>query len=355
MTDNGAAPAVSITGLTKIYGKTSSGRKTALDNLTLEVPRGSFTALLGPNGAGKSTCINILAGLVNPTSGKAEICGYDVVKKYRKARMKLGVVPQELVLDPFFPPFEALENYAAYYGIPKKKRRTAEIIEAVGLTDKARSPARKLSGGMRRRLLVAKALVHSPEVLILDEPTAGVDVDLRNQLWDYVRSLNEAGVTVILTTHYLEEAQELCDRIAIINQGKLIADESKDTLMRSMSLKKLTVVSAEPYGDIPDDGGLFNAVKLESDTKLTIEYDRQRVSFNDALAFARCTGADIIDIAVSEADLEDIFLHLTKKGVIPGNEEGGTAAPAPAKQPFYGTQRVHAADEDEEITLPPGA
>lgn len=313
-------PAVEIRGLSKIYGKTE--QKYALRGLDLTVPRGSFFALLGPNGAGKSTTINILSGLVTPTSGTASVCGHDVIKHYRKARRALGVVPQELMLDPFFTPREALENYAGYYGISKKKRRTDEIIAAVGLADKASSPARKLSGGMRRRLLVAKALVHNPEVLILDEPTAGVDVELRNQLWDYIRSLHRAGTTIILTTHYLEEAQELCDRIAIINHGKVIANETKEAMMHSLDRKKLTITAQEPFGDLPGyETGMFISATLVKENILILEYDRAVTKFHDALHYARSTGADIVDIAVAEADLEDVFLHLTKADTATENRQ----------------------------------
>jgi len=231
-------PAIKVHDLYKVYnGK--RGQKVALNHISLEVPEGSFFGLLGPNGAGKSTMINILAGLVNKTSGDAAICGYDIEKQAKQARTSIGIVPQELTLDPFFPPFEALENTAGFYGVPKSQRRTMEIITALGLADKAHSPARSLSGGMRRRLLIAKALVHSPKVLILDEPTAGVDVELRQQLWDYVKRLNkEKGTTVLLTTHYLEEAETLCDQIAVINHGKIISNDSKANILRVIDRKK---------------------------------------------------------------------------------------------------------------------
>ena len=244
--------AVSIKGLKKTYreGKAKT-YKEALKGIDLEIPQGSFFGLLGPNGAGKSTLINIMAGLTNKTSGTVTICGHDIVTGMRAARRSIGVVPQELVLDTFFTVREALEIHAGYYGVPKSQRRTSQIIEAMGLSDKADSHARRLSGGMRRRLLVAKALVHNPPVLVLDEPTAGVDVELRTQLWDYVKRLNKDGVTVLLTTHYLEEAQELCDQIAIINHGALIANESKKSLMGRIDSKQLVLKLAAPLRSIP--------------------------------------------------------------------------------------------------------
>jgi len=228
MSSSKSAPefAIETIGLTKVYA--ARGRqpaKMALDNVSLAIPRGSFFGLLGPNGAGKSTFINILAGLVTKSSGIARIWDTDVADDERAARCAIGVVPQELNLDPFFTPRELLEVQAGMYGVPKAERRTDEILEAVGLADKAHAYARTLSGGMRRRLLVAKAMVHSPPILVLDEPTAGVDIELRQQLWAYVKTLNQKGTTIVLTTHYLEEAEELCDRIAIIDQGQLVACE----------------------------------------------------------------------------------------------------------------------------------
>lgn len=203
--------AIRIDGLSKIY----EGGKQALDDVSLSVPRGMIYGLLGPNGAGKSTLINILSGMVRKTSGKASIWGFDIDEHPRNAKASIGIVPQEIVFDPFFTPLETLEIVAGLYGVPKGKRRSMELLRAVGLEDKANAYARTLSGGMKRRLLVAKAMVHSPPIIVLDEPTAGVDIELRQQLWDYVRQLNQQGVTVVLTTHYLEEAEELCDRIAI--------------------------------------------------------------------------------------------------------------------------------------------
>lgn len=220
--------AIEISNLSKIYQKSQkSAAKEALKSVNLKIKKGSFFGLLGPNGAGKSTIINILAGLVNKTAGEVKISGIDIDENPQKAKFKIGIVPQELVIDPFFTVRETLEIYAGYYGLKKSERRTDEIIAALGLKDKANAKPRSLSGGMRRRLLVAKALVHNPEILVLDEPTAGVDVELRNQLWNYVKNLNEQGTTILLTTHYLEEAEQLCDEIAIINHGRVIKHDKK--------------------------------------------------------------------------------------------------------------------------------
>src|SRR5687768_14950499 len=222
--------------------KTYKGGKRALDGVTFDVPRGGIFGLLGPNGAGKSTLINILSGMVAKTGGTARVWGFDIDRNPRNAKRSIGVVPQEILFDPFFTPRETLEIQAGLYGVPKSERRTMELLRAVYLEDKAEAYARTLSGGMKRRLLVAKAMVHSPPVLVLDEPTAGVDVELRQQLWDYVRKLNREGVTVVLTTHYLEEAEELCDRIAIINHGRLIANEATRDLVGMTQEKVVEVV-----------------------------------------------------------------------------------------------------------------
>lgn len=223
-------PAIRIRDLVKRYAPTGKaqkqgGGKLALDGVSFDVPQGQIFGLLGPNGAGKSTLINTLAGLVMKTSGTVEIWGHDIDRDVRNAKASIGIVPQEIVFDPFFTPAEVLENQAGLYGVPKAMRRTMELLRAVHLADKADAYARSLSGGMKRRLLIAKAMVHQPPVLVLDEPTAGVDVELRRQLWELVGELNRDGVTVVLTTHYLEEAEELCDRIAIINHGRLIANK----------------------------------------------------------------------------------------------------------------------------------
>ena len=218
-------PAIRIESLSKIYAAKGAEPKRALDNVSFDVPRGQIFGLLGPNGAGKSTLINILAGLVVKTGGKITIWGFDIDQHPRNAKRSIGVVPQEIIFDPFFTPRETLEIQAGLYGIAPQDRKSDELLAAMHLTDKAHAYARTLSGGMKRRLLVAKAMAHSPPILVLDEPTAGVDVELRRQLWDYVRKLNAQGVTIVLTTHYLEEAEQLCDRIAIIHHGRVIANE----------------------------------------------------------------------------------------------------------------------------------
>lgn len=305
----GKVLALDIRDLSKTYQTKGSTPKQALKNINLQVPKGSFFGLLGPNGAGKSTLINILAGTVIKSSGSAKICGHCIDTDTRGAKSAIGVVPQELLLDPFFPVFEALENTAGYYGIPKSERRTQEIIDAVGLSDKAFSPARKLSGGMRRRLLVAKALVHSPEVLILDEPTAGVDVDLRTQLWDYVKLLNKQGTTVLLTTHYLEEAQELCNHIAVIQNGELIANDSKKNLMKLIDRKKVIISVEKPIKSIPVALQEFNTEQVD-ETTLEITYESAKVSVSNILHALEKTRLVITDLSTEEADLEEIFKHL---------------------------------------------
>ena len=309
--NNSKSPAIKVEGLYKVYNEKESSAKTALEHIDIEIPRGSFFGLLGPNGAGKSTFINILAGLVNKTSGVVSICGHDIDNETKLARKAIGVVPQELVLDPFFTPFEALEYTAGYYGIAKGQRRTAEVIDAVGLTDKAHSPARSLSGGMKRRLLIAKALVHSPKVLVLDEPTAGVDVELRTRLWDYVKELNAQGTTILLTTHYLEEAQELCDQIAVINNGKIIINDSKKNVMKTVDRKKLTISVNEEFKQLPKELEKYNAVILD-DGRIEINYRTSKTQTDEILkALVKCK-LTIRDLSTEEADLEEVFKHLTK-------------------------------------------
>lgn len=306
------APAIAIRGLRKTYGKGEKAKE-ALKGVDLEIPRGSFFGLLGPNGAGKSTLINILAGLVIKSAGEAQICGYDIDREVRQARSSIGVVPQELVIDTFFTVEQALEIQAGYYGIPKSRRQTQAIIEALGLADKARASSRTLSGGMRRRLLVGKALVHSPPVLILDEPTAGVDVELREQLWDYVRGLNRQGVTVLLTTHYLEEAEELCDRIAIINHGALIACDTKAALIKTLDRKQVTIQFAEPLQAVPETMHAYDC-EVTPEGFLTVKYRPSEMQM-DALIQAACAaGLSIRDLSTQEADLEDIFRALVRGG-----------------------------------------
>ncbi|GLS99608.1 multidrug ABC transporter ATP-binding protein [Sphingobium jiangsuense] len=302
--------AIEIEGLTKVY----EGGKRALDTVSLSIPRGQIFGLLGPNGAGKSTMINILAGLVTKTAGSARIWGFDIDEHPRNAKNSIGIVNQEILFDPFFTPFETLENQAGYYGVPKAQRRTMELLRAVHLEDKADAYARTLSGGMKRRLMVAKAMVHSPPILVLDEPTAGVDILLRQQLWDYVRGLNEQGVTIVLTTHYLEEAEELCDRIAIINHGRLIANKPTRELVNMAQEKIVRVTVDRPIDqvveDLPDHP-CFDRVERTGDQMLSITYHKDRTNAGEVLKAVNDLGFHIIDVATQEPDLEDVFLHLT--------------------------------------------
>lgn len=291
--------------------KTYAGGKQALKGVSFDVPRGSIFGLLGPNGAGKSTLINILAGLVTKTGGKASIWGFDIDAQPRNAKNSIGIVPQEIVFDPFFTPFETLENAAGLYGVKKGQRRSMELLKAVHLEDKAQAYARTLSGGMKRRLLVAKAIVHSPPILVLDEPTAGVDIELRQQLWEYVRELNRRGVTIVLTTHYLEEAEELCERIAIINHGQVIANKPTRELV-NMAQEKIVVVTVDRDMAAPPSSPLFQKIDLTAGRVLTITYSKAVANAGDVLGAVQAAGYGIADVSTREPDLEDVFLNLTR-------------------------------------------
>lgn len=291
--------------------KTYAGGKRALDNVSFEVPRGSVFGLLGPNGAGKSTLINILAGLVNKTSGTAAIWGFDIDAHPRNAKASIGIVNQEILFDPFFTPFETLEIQAGLYGVPRAKRHTMELLRAVHLEDKANAYARTLSGGMKRRLMVAKAMVHRPPVLVLDEPTAGVDIELRQQLWAYVRSLNEQGITVVLTTHYLEEAEELCDRIAIINHGTVIANKPTRELVGMAQEKLVEVTVDRDVATLPADRS-FQKIALKGERVLEITYRKDQANAGQVLAAVQAGGFGIVEVSTKEPDLEDVFLNLTR-------------------------------------------
>ena len=305
--------AVSIQWLVKVYARQGQGAaKRALDNVDLDVRRGELFGLLGPNGAGKSTLINILAGLVNKTEGAVRIWDRDLDRHPRDIRAAIGIVPQELNMDPFFTPREVLEVQAGLYGVPRAERRTDEILAAVGLADKADSYARTLSGGMRRRLLVAKALVHTPPVLVLDEPTAGVDVELRQMLWAYVRRLNVEGTTVLLTTHYLPEAEQLCDRIAIINHGKVIACDTTPALLARLDSKELRLTVDHDLGAVPPALLPFG-VTLANPRRLVYRYRPSRTRIGEILAAAQAAGLVIVDLSTEESDLEDLFLELTRR------------------------------------------
>ncbi|HLI21686.1 MAG TPA: ABC transporter ATP-binding protein [Stellaceae bacterium] len=310
-----AAPpalAVEVRRLTKIYG--GSGKRdgvTALAGIDLDIPRGSIFGLLGPNGAGKSTLINILAGLVIKTSGSVRIWDIDIDKEPRQSRAAIGIVPQEIVLDFFFTPRELLDMQAGFYGVPQAERRTEAILDLVALRDKADVAARSLSGGMRRRLMVAKAMVHEPPVLVLDEPTAGVDVELRQHLWAMVRDLQARGTTILLTTHYLEEAQELCDRIAIINHGRLVACDRTDALLGRVDDKSLSIALIEPITAVPAPLAALGFTLLAPGT-LGLRYAPSRTQLGELLAAIPAQGLAIRDISSQETDLEDIFLQLTR-------------------------------------------
>ncbi|MFK4003288.1 ABC transporter ATP-binding protein [Qipengyuania sp. NPDC077563] len=308
-------PAIRIDNLVKRYAPSGPGDegKLALKGVSFDVPQGGVFGLLGPNGAGKSTIINILAGLVRKTSGSAEIWGFDTDENPRNAKRSIGIVPQEIVFDPFFTPFEVLENQGGFYGIPKADRRSEDLLAAVHLSDKRDAYARTLSGGMKRRLLIAKAMVHSPPILVLDEPTAGVDVELRRQLWELVQELNAEGVTVVLTTHYLEEAEQLCDRIAIINHGELIANKPTRELV-GMAREKIVSVSVDKDLGGPVMEEAFLKAEVVGERRLDITYDRDKTSAGQVLAVVQSHGYAIEDVTTREADLEDVFVQLTGAG-----------------------------------------
>ena len=312
-------PAIRIDNLVKRYaapkgakGEDAQG-KLALGGVSFDVPEGSIFGLLGPNGAGKSTLINILAGIVMKTSGSANIWGFDIDEQRRNASRAIGIVPQEIVFDPFFTPFEVLENQGGFYGIAKDMRRSEELLAAVRLSDKRDAYARTLSGGMKRRLLVAKAMVHSPPILVLDEPTAGVDVELRRQLWELVTELNRQGVTVVLTTHYLEEAEELCDEIAIINHGELIAHKPTKELINMAREKIVAVTVANDLASAPSHNA-FSKVDLVGDRSVEVTYDKDQLSAGQVLGILQDQGLTIEDVTTREADLEDVFVQLTGTG-----------------------------------------
>ena len=318
LSDLGPDLAVDIAGLTKIYagqkayaGQNGAGGRKALDDVSLTVRRGELFGLLGPNGAGKSTLINIMAGLVNKTAGTVRLWDMDIDRDPRGSRGAIGVVPQELNIDAFFTPRESLESQAGLYGVPAAQRRTDEILAAVGLSEKADSYSRTLSGGMRRRLLVAKALVHAPPILVLDEPTAGVDVELRQMLWAYVRRLNASGVTVLLTTHYLQEAEQLCDRIAIINRGRVVACDTTQALTARVDRKAMHITLDRDLAFAPPALAAFEPSQ-PGPREIVLRYRPSQTRAGEVLEAARNAGLGIIDLTTEEGDLEDIFLQLTR-------------------------------------------
>jgi len=303
--------ALKVEKLTKIYSKkTSSGIK-ALNNLNLEVKEGEIFGLLGPNGAGKTTFLNILAGIVIKNSGNVNVWGYDLDKNPRQVRASIGIVPQEVNLDAFFSPKDLLELQAGLYGIPKKDRITDTILKLVSLEEQANSYARSLSGGMKRRLLIAKAMVHRPPILVLDEPTAGVDVQLRQNLWNNVKALNRQGVTIILTTHLMYEAQEMCNKIAIINKGNLIALDTTDNLLDSIKTKKI-IFKVKKINTINPEN--LNGIKISynSNNEITALYERKKHKIDQIINKVKDAGMEIYDISTDEGNLEDVFVDLTK-------------------------------------------
>ena len=306
------ADAIRIEGLKKTYGgQGKAPAKVALQGVDLRVPQGSIFGLLGPNGAGKSTLINILAGLVNKTAGKVEIWGFDQDVNPRQSRAAIGVMPQELNLDPFFTPRGALEVQAGLYGVPKSQRRSDEILRMVGLEDKAEAYARTLSGGMRRRLLLGKALVHRPHILVLDEPTAGVDIELRNMLWANVRRLNrEEGMTIILTTHYLEEAEEMCDEIAIMHHGALRAQDTTHNLLGKLDTRTMVIDPEDKPERLPEAEGI--EVETREGGLIALTYHAETTPAEAVLDAVRNAGIRIRDVRTEQADLEDVFLSLTR-------------------------------------------
>ena len=303
--------ALKVEKLTKIYSKKSSKEILALNNLNLEVKEGEIFGLLGPNGAGKTTFLNILAGIIIKNHGTVNVWGHDLDKNPRQVRASIGIVPQEINLDAFFSPKKLLELQAGLYGIPKKDRITETILKLVSLDKKANAYARSLSGGMKRRLLIAKAMVHRPPILVLDEPTAGVDVELKQNLWNNITSLNKQGVTIILTTHVMSEAQEMCDRIAILNKGNLITLDTTENLLNRIKIKKI-IFKVKKI--IPIDSKELNGIKFnyESNNEITAIYERKKHKIDEVINKIKNTGMEIYDISTDEGDLEDVFIDLTK-------------------------------------------
>ena len=305
--------ALSVENLSKVYlrDKKKDSNINALNNITLEVKQGEIFGLLGPNGAGKTTFLSILAGTVIKTNGKVNVWGFDLDKNPRQVRASIGIVPQEINLDAFFSPKKLLDLQAGLYGVKSNQKITETILKLVSLDKQANSYSRNLSGGMKRRLLIAKAMVHQPPILVLDEPTAGVDVELRKNLWENVKELNKIGVTIILTTHYLFEAQEMCDRIAIINKGNLVALDTTKKLLDRIKTKKITFKLKE--FDLNLNLNLPNVKFLiESNNTISINYEKELINFEDLINYLKEKNLKILDISIDEGDLEDVFIQLTK-------------------------------------------
>ena len=304
--------ALSVENLTKIYSNSKSRKPNkALNELNFEVKQGEVFGLLGPNGAGKTTFLSILGGTVVKTSGKVNVWGFDLDKNPRQVRASVGIVPQEINLDAFFSPKQLLDLQAGLYGIAKKDRITSLILKMVALEDKANAYSRNLSGGMKRRLLIAKAMVHQPPILVLDEPTAGVDVELRNNLWDNVKELNKEGVTIILTTHYLIEAQQMCDRIAIIDKGNLVALDTTENLLKRIKIKKINL---KVKNISLNENLLMKDInfKINSKNSIVITYEKNSLDFGEIVNYLNQNNIEIEDISTEDGDLEDVFVQLTK-------------------------------------------
>ena len=302
---------LSVKNLKKIYSKQHNGKTYALNDLNLDVKEGEIFGLLGPNGAGKTTFINILAGTVIKTEGEVNVCGFDLDENPRQVRASVGVVPQEINLDPFFSPRKLLDLQAGLYGVKEKDRITDTILNLVSLEKEANSYARSLSGGMKRRLLMAKALVHQPPLVFLDEPTAGVDVELRQNLWKNVRMLNKLGVTIILTTHYLEEAEEMCDRIAILNKGNVVALDSTKNLLNRIQTKKVTFKTDKEINIQKNDLESLEIIS-KIDNEVCVSYEKSKVSMEKLINLIKKNNVKIVDISTDDGDLEDVFLRLIK-------------------------------------------
>ncbi|MAH78734.1 MAG: ABC transporter ATP-binding protein [Rickettsiales bacterium TMED254] len=296
--------AIKVKNLIKKYNNDS----VALNIEDLNIPHGSIFGLLGPNGAGKSTFINILAGLTIKNSGSIKICEIDIDSNPKTSRAMIGVVPQEINIDPFFTPIEILDIQAGFYGLRKKEMKNKEILEELNLSEKSNAYSRSLSGGMKRRLMVAKAMVHNPPVLVLDEPTAGVDVELRKKLWKYIKKLNSQGITIILTTHYLEEAEKLCDHIAVINKGKLVACDKKETLLSLIDIKEIQIKLSQPLLKVPKN--LEDFIISKNKELLVIRYSKSKISTGKIIERIIGNNLKIEDLSTRETDLEDIFLKL---------------------------------------------
>ncbi len=303
--------ALKVEKLTKIYSKKNLNEIKALNNLNLEVKEGEIFGLLGPNGAGKTTFLNILAGTVIKNSGNVNVWGYDLDKNPRQVRSSIGIVPQEVNLDAFFSPKKLLELQAGLYGIPPEERITDTILRLVSLEEQANSYSRSLSGGMKRRLLIAKAMVHRPPILVLDEPTAGVDVELKQNLWNNVKKLNKQGVTIILTTHLMNEAQEMCDRIAILNKGNIVKLDTTDNLLNSIKTKKIIFKVKKTITINPKD---LDGIKLtyNSNNEVVASYERNKHKIDEIISKIKSVGMEIYDISTDEGDLEDVFIDVTK-------------------------------------------